>query len=280
MNDYGFIYITHDLTNGKKYIGKKNYDTDGRWKKYLGSGIYLKRAVKKRGVENFYREIIDTAETSEELSEKEKYWISYYDAVKSDEYYNIAPGGDGGDVTSGYSERKLEEYIKRRRIALSNASKERCGEKSSRAKMTDAKASEIVSDIISGMYTVAIAKKHNVNVNVVADIRNHKTWKHLTDGVVFPPTNGREPGIGKSAGKPVDVFDIENNYIATFDNARKAGEALNIGYKLISKVCRGKRPMTHNYIFRFHTETDISNAHQGNSIDNVDQHNDEQMVSR
>ena len=44
---YGFIYITTNLINGKRYIGQKKYDKEGTWKNYLGSGTYLKRALEK-----------------------------------------------------------------------------------------------------------------------------------------------------------------------------------------------------------------------------------------
>lgn len=37
------------------------------------------RAIRKYGIKNLKWSIIDYATTSEELNEKEKYWISYYD---------------------------------------------------------------------------------------------------------------------------------------------------------------------------------------------------------
>lgn len=41
QNDYyGFIYITTNNVNGKKYIGQKKYY--GNHKTYIGSGIALK----------------------------------------------------------------------------------------------------------------------------------------------------------------------------------------------------------------------------------------------
>ena len=64
---YGFIYITTNLINGMKYVGQKQYDKYGRWKSYLGSGIYLKRAINKYGEENFTREIIEECETKEQF---------------------------------------------------------------------------------------------------------------------------------------------------------------------------------------------------------------------
>ena len=116
---YGFVYITTNHINGKKYIGQKKYDKQGKWKEYLGSGIILSRAIKKYGKENFSKQIIDECKTKEELNLKEKYWINYFDAVNSDNFYNIAEGGDGGNTLSGYTEKQLEEHSK----ILSNALK-------------------------------------------------------------------------------------------------------------------------------------------------------------
>jgi len=81
---YGFIYITTNHINGKKYIGQKKYDKYNHWKTYLGSGILLSRAINKYGRENFSKEIIEECETRDKLNAREKYWIFYHDAVNSD----------------------------------------------------------------------------------------------------------------------------------------------------------------------------------------------------
>lgn len=46
-NAYGFVYMTTNLINSKKYIGQKTYDTNGKWHEYLGSGVLLKKSNKK-----------------------------------------------------------------------------------------------------------------------------------------------------------------------------------------------------------------------------------------
>lgn len=134
---YGFVYITSNNINGKKYIGKRAYDSAGKWESYLGSGILLTRALKRYGKDNFSRQIIDIAETSHDLCEKERYWISYFDAVESNEFYNIAPGGDGGNVRAGYSREQYIESENKRLRAVSNAAKKRCGEMASMAKLSE-----------------------------------------------------------------------------------------------------------------------------------------------
>lgn len=112
---YGFIYLTTNKINGKRYIGKKNYDKKELWKNYLGSGIALKNAIKKYGKENFSKEIIEECKTRDLLNEREKYWIEKYNATNDDLFYNIALGGDGGNVTIGYSEEMLKTLRENKR---------------------------------------------------------------------------------------------------------------------------------------------------------------------
>ena len=42
---------------------------------------HFARAIRKIGPEHFKIEVIDTANSQEELTEKEYYWIHYYDAI-------------------------------------------------------------------------------------------------------------------------------------------------------------------------------------------------------
>ncbi len=98
---YGFIYLTTNKINGKKYIGMcKNTHRE----KYIGSGKLLKQAIKKYGKENFDRIILQECGTLAELSECEIYWIKFYNAVEDSNFYNLTSGGFGGN--SDY----LKEY--------------------------------------------------------------------------------------------------------------------------------------------------------------------------
>lgn len=116
---FGYVYITQNLINKKQYIGQKK-SSCFLGNKYLGSGIILKKAIQKYGRENFYTNMLDTAETQEELNDKEKFWINFYKATENDNFYNIAVGGEGGNVVKGYSEERMKQYKKTLSLSLTS----------------------------------------------------------------------------------------------------------------------------------------------------------------
>lgn len=94
---YGFIYLTINMINGKKYVGMCKASHE---KRYIGSGKLLKKAIHKYGRESFGRIILEECESFEQLCEAEKRWIDKLNAVESEEYYNLYYGGFGGCSTS------------------------------------------------------------------------------------------------------------------------------------------------------------------------------------
>lgn len=245
---YGFIYITTNHVNGKKYIGQKKYDKNGKWKKYLGSGIALKNAIIKYGIENFSKEIIEECETKELLDEREIYWITFYNASKDDLFYNIASGGDGGNVVLGYTE---EEYIafQNKRLKAVNLGRKQ-GEESGVSKLTEKQVLDIIERLKNNDFHPDIARDYNVSTCTIDDIRCHKTWKYLTKDIVFDDVSTRTRKIGKS----VDVYDLNGFFIGVYKNARDVNEKLGIPFRNVSQVCNGQKRQSHGYICRFHDE--------------------------
>ena len=92
------IYKTTNLVNGKIYIGQDKNNNPA----YLGSGKILHLAFQKHGVENFNKEILEECESVQELNEREKHWISFYNSTDRKIGYNIALGGNGGDTISNH----------------------------------------------------------------------------------------------------------------------------------------------------------------------------------
>ena len=97
------IYKITNLINNKIYIGKDTTSNPS----YFGSGLLINRAFDKYGKQNFIKEIIDETSDYKELSEKEIYWISYYNSTNKEIGYNISKGGDGGDTLSNHPDLNL-----------------------------------------------------------------------------------------------------------------------------------------------------------------------------
>lgn len=107
---YGYIYITTNLVNGKQYIGRKTSPIFVET--YKGSGVGIKKAIKKYGIENFQVKILKWCSSYEELVESETYYIKLYDAVNNPNYYNQSYGGYDEGFCVGENNIAKTEYAK------------------------------------------------------------------------------------------------------------------------------------------------------------------------
>jgi len=108
----GFVYEITDLSNGKKYIGKKKLSStrtlkplkgqkrnrkvisESDWMDYYGSSEEVKRLVVENGPSGFRRRIIRLCKTTAEMSYYEMREQVVNDVLlKPDEYYNAFVGG-------------------------------------------------------------------------------------------------------------------------------------------------------------------------------------------
>ena len=89
---YHYLYKTTNLINNKYYYGihSTNNIDDG----YLGSGTYLRRAIRKYGKDNFKREIIKMFDSREELVQAEIEIITET-VLKDKQNMNCQYGGEG-----------------------------------------------------------------------------------------------------------------------------------------------------------------------------------------
>ena len=92
---YGYIYAWENLWNWNMYVGQ-TIDLDEREKQHIRDHKQvIDGAIDKYGEENFDRYIIDVGYSKEELDEREKYWIAYYDTFEGSKHYNCTEGGEG-----------------------------------------------------------------------------------------------------------------------------------------------------------------------------------------
>ncbi|MBR1580949.1 MAG: GIY-YIG nuclease family protein [Selenomonadaceae bacterium] len=112
MNKSMVIYrITNNL-NGKIYIGQTQKTLRERMAGHLCDALYVDNAIKKYGIENFTIEVVEDCETPEELNDRERYWIAFFNCIAPNGY-NLTDGGSNAspsDETREKISNTLKEY--------------------------------------------------------------------------------------------------------------------------------------------------------------------------
>jgi hypothetical protein len=89
---YYTIYKTTNLINKKIYIGL--HSTNDIDDSYLGSGVFLKKAIRKYGYKNFKKEILFVFDNKQDMIKKEKELVTEEFCLRKDNY-NMVKGGYG-----------------------------------------------------------------------------------------------------------------------------------------------------------------------------------------
>jgi group I intron endonuclease len=235
---YGYIYLTTNLINNKKYIGMHTkFD-----KNYFGSGLLITRAIEKYGIENFKKEILEYANNKEELGELEKKYIEKYNAAKSKEFYNIHSGGFGGNTIAGYTEEQMKKHIE---ILLKNVvrgekhpffGKKRCIKDVENIKIGCKKRWKNISDKDMNNFKEIMSKvttgEKNPNYNHKWNDEQKRKLSELRikNGKSIGTLNGMYGKKGENAitGKNVYMYDINFNLIKKFNTIGLALQFLNL----------------------------------------------------
>ena len=101
--DIGFVYIIHNLVNGRMYVGKKlffsskskqvkgkkkKFKVESDWRKYYGSNAAIQQDVQDLGITSFRREILHLCISKSECSYWEAHEQFSRNAILSKSYYN------------------------------------------------------------------------------------------------------------------------------------------------------------------------------------------------
>jgi hypothetical protein len=100
-----YNYVTTNILNNKKYVGMHSAINTNN--SYLGSGVLLKRAIKKYGKEVLKKEVLCVCESKEIAHENEKKYIKEYNCIQPNGY-NIHPNGGLG-LNDYHTEESLEK---------------------------------------------------------------------------------------------------------------------------------------------------------------------------
>ncbi len=146
------IYKYTNLDNGKIYIGRSVNISKRKWEHihHPSPYSYFDQVISTIGEEHFKFEIIEEC-SKEELQEREKYWIKFYNCCVLDNRnngYNLTRGG--------------EEYK---------------SENNPWAKLNTKQVFEIIDKLQNTKVSIQdLAKEYKVHYNTISDINCCKTW--------------------------------------------------------------------------------------------------------
>lgn len=140
MKKYNYIYQITNLINGKIYVGA--HSSDILDDDYMGSGIAIRRAIRKYGVDNFQKDILATFDSVEDMFSAEAEIVNL-DFVAQIGTYNLREGGLGG--------RPSEETRKKQSEGIKNSYTASLLEKKSKIMQEKAKDAEYIRNLSEGI---------------------------------------------------------------------------------------------------------------------------------
>ena len=242
---YGYIYLTTNNINNKKYIGKHKSPCFD--KKYYGSGKLLVLAIRKYGKANFTVRMIDTAETKEELDVLEKKHIKENDAMNNEMFYNIAAGGEGQSI--------IYPELKAKLLATNLGSHD-----SEETKRKKSEAHKGERNYLYGKHPSEEARKNMSEAQKRRASRDDyvNPWK----GHVYTEeekaqrsktlTGRKQPKeVAEKVAKThwIEIYCVTND--TTYPSIQHASAATGVDGSDISKICRGKKEQAKGYKFEY-----------------------------
>jgi len=212
----GLIYLITNKINGKKYIGKQLNENK---KNYLGSGVVIKKAIKKYGKDNFIKEILCCGISDENLlSRTEIEYLIKYNVKDSEDFYNLIIGGQGSSKCSrkDYQEEKLGKPILQYSL--------------------EGKLLKEFKSISEAEREIKTRGIWNALQNENRTAKGYK-WKYKND----TPKGLNSSRTFISRKLEVIQKDLNGNFVNEYSSVREAARAVNGYPELITRVCRGER---------------------------------------
>ena len=260
------IYKIENQINGKVYIGKTTHPIKQRWYEHKYNAIYqpnlkyhLYKAMRKYGIDNFDICCIEEVSDDNDLSERERYWIKYYDSYNNG--YNETIGGEGVALydrneiikywNSGYSVNQICQLIGCSQQPITNAlnyfnvpvdERIKRGNLLSIESLNDYKRQVIKKDVQTNE-VVEVYESVNEACSILGCARGDlseiiklgRTYK----GYLFE--YGSEPNLKRDFSiKPVKQIDVNTGeVIQIFPSVNQAAVAVDTATTNISRVCKG-----------------------------------------
>lgn len=283
-----FIYKTTNQVNGKIYIGQ--HATNNLNDNYIGSGNLITKAIKKYGASNFKFEIIQFANSYEELDQLEIKLISKLATLDESIGYNLHRGGLGGNVYKKVNQYQLNGRFMKTWNALIEASEtlgisyktiQGCAKNIKKSagsfqwKFHD--EYQDCKDIPAYLTkTIRAVNQYNSNGEFIrkwpsaasaasALKTNPSSIGQCCRGLKsvllingfawrfsdeFPENINIKPILYRNSKKVIQL-SIDGTQVRTFSTVSEAAKSLSIPTSNISKCCQGKRKSVGGFIWKY-----------------------------
>lgn len=260
-NHFGLIYKVENLTNGKIYIGQTVYTIEKRrsehecWAlKSYKKGIVFYSAIRKYGKNSFKWEVIDYANSQDELNNKEIFWIDYYKSYISrydSNGYNMTLGGEGraGYTHSEETKNKIRESNMKRMLED--------GTHFSKSVLKFSLDGKLIAKYDSAKEGAESVGCNQQNVtDCCRDYRQKTAYGYIwiyEEDYTEDLLKERINNLPKQNHKPrsISQFDLNGNLINTFPSAYQASKKTNSDRSAIIKCCKGKFSRHNGFIWRY-----------------------------
>ena len=243
------IYKVTNLINNKIYIGQTVSSLEIRKSQHERSYSYgyrnaFPRAINKYGKENFKWEIIDTANSLEELNEKENYYIGLYQSTNRKKGYNLKCGGNN---------KFLDDTVKQKIGDAQRGELNHMYGKTGDLNPTSKRVKNITTGEIFGS-SMECARELGLNFSHVSAVcrgsrksTGKMVFRYLDeDGKVIEPIIISKPKrINRKKVMNIDTGEVFNS--ATEAEIRYFGKKIGS----INKACKGKHNKSAGYRWKF-----------------------------
>lgn len=216
--------------SGGVYIGQTKHSLKVRGHKdgsaYLvidkNTGKYkqeaIAKAIIKYGWDNFKKEVLFENLTLDEANEKEAEMIKYYRSIGK--CYNIADGGNG---LIGVNETKIKQYSLNGELIKEYESLQEATEE------------------------LGLLKSAEANISACCKGRKHRAygyiWRYSDSDLEVKPL--------KRYRERICQFDLDMNYIATYNSIEEAHKRTGVGSTSIGNALNGWSKMAGGFLWKF-----------------------------
>jgi len=232
------VYKITNKVNGTSYVGQTTLTTEKRWESHLKAAKYKRdnsailSAIRKYGEENFTIEIIDTADSIEELNKKEIFWISKSNTLAPNGY-NLKLGGNQGGKNSEEAKKKQSDAVKAK--YCNGYISPRCGKKLSE------QTKQLISIANKGKKRGPLSEEHRAKIG--AGHRGKKkphslAWRENHRLKMLGHKDSEETKTKRAEKRKKKIVCLTDNRV--FNSLKEAALFYGIGKSNLSSLLKGR----------------------------------------